>query len=303
MGGPVSSVRIGNRWVGDGHPVYVVAEIGINHNGSLEIASAMIAGARQAGCDAVKFQKRTPELCVPRDQWSVPRSTPWGEMTYLEYKHRIEFGRREYAEIDRICRELDIDWFCSAWDEPSVAFLEEFDTPAYKISSASLTDADLRRVVARTGRPVILSTGMSTTDEIDQAVLDLDAGQLVITHSTSAYPCPNPAVNLRAMDGLRRAYPGCPVGYSGHEAGLAPTLAAVALGAVLVERHVTLDRSLWGTDQAASVDMAELARLVGGIREIEQSLGDGVKRVYECELPNLRKLRRVKDGAATRVAV
>ncbi len=290
---PVRGVTVRGREIGDGAPVFVIAEIGINHNGSLEMAKQMIEGAARAGCDAVKFQKRTPELCVPRDQWHLERETPWGRMTYIDYRHKVEFGWHEYAEIDRFCREQGILWFASCWDEPSVDFIEQFDPPMYKAASASLTDHDLLRAMKATGKPLAISTGMSTMDEIEGAVMAIGLGRLLVAHATSTYPCPSSELNLRMIDTLKRKYPIAPIGYSGHEPGLAPTLAAVALGACFVERHVTLDRALWGSDQAASVEMVGLERLVRDLRTVEQALGDGVKRVYASELSSRRKLRRV----------
>jgi N-acetylneuraminate synthase len=289
-----AAIRIGNRMVGDGHPVFVVAEIGINHNGSLEVAKKLIDGAVLAGCDAVKFQKRTPELCVPKDQWYVERDTPWGRMTYIDYRHKVEFGEREYAEIDRYCRERNVYWFASCWDEESVAFMERFDPPCYKSASASLTDLPLLRTMKATGRPLMMSTGMSTMGEIERAVDGIGQDRLLIAHSTSTYPCPVEHLNLKMIHTLKTVYPRCPIGYSGHETGLSPTWAAVALGATFVERHITLDRAMWGTDQAASVEIVGLVRLVANIRDIERSLGDGVKRLHEGELAARKKLRRVK---------
>jgi len=291
-------VRIGNRLVGDGEPVFVVAEIGINHNGSLEIARKLIDGAVLSGADAVKFQKRTPELCVPRDQWQLERDTPWGRMTYIEYRRKVEFGEREYAAIDRHCRERDILWFASCWDEEAVDFIERFDPPCYKAASASLTDHDLLRRKKATGRPLILSTGMSTLDEIHAGVEAAGRDALLVAHSTSTYPCPVEQLNLKMIGTLKHLFPECPIGYSGHETGLAPTWAAVTLGATFVERHVTLDRAMWGSDQAASVEIGGLMRLVANIRDIERSQGDGVKRVYPGELPQIEKLRRVKTRFA-----
>lgn len=287
-----TDIRIGGREVGAGHPCFVIAEIGLNHNGDLAIAKQLIDAAALAGCDAVKFQKRTPEVCVPPEQRNIPRETPWGLMTYLEYRHRVEFGREEYEEIDRYCREKRILWFASPWDEESVEFLEPFSPPAYKIPSAALTDHELLRRVARTGRPVILSTGMSSMEQIRDAVGVVGNTHLLLTHCTSTYPCKADELNLRMIETLRREFD-CPVGYSGHEVGLQTTYAAVALGACLVERHITLDRAMWGSDQAASVEPWGLMRLVRDIRVIEASLGDGVKRVYESEIPIMKKLRRV----------
>lgn len=290
-----ATVEIGGRRVGGGEPVLVIAEIGINHNGSLDVARKLIDGAYLAGAQAVKFQKRTPERCVPKEQWHLERDTPWGRISYIEYRRRMEFGDAEFAAIDRHCRERGILWFASCWDRQAVDFIERYQPPCYKIASASLTDHDLLRKVRATGRPVILSTGMSTAAEIDEAVNLLGRRDLLIAHSTSTYPCPPADLNLRMIETLRRLYPECPVGYSGHETGLAPTWAAVALGATFVERHITLDRALWGSDQAASVEIGGFLRLVSNIRDIEKALGDGIKRVYEGELAAIAKLRRVKS--------
>lgn len=284
-------VSLGDRVVGHDRPTYVIAEIGINHNGDLALAKRLVDAAATAGCEAVKFQKRTPEVCVPPDERDKARSTPWGEMTYLEYRERIEFGRPEYDEIDRYCRERGIAWFASCWDEPSVDFMEAYDPPCHKVASASLTDSALIGRIRATGRPVILSTGMSSMDEIRRTVSELDGERLLIAHSTSTYPCPPAELNLRMIDTLRREFD-CPIGYSGHEVGLQTTYAAVVLGAAFVERHITMDRAMWGSDQAASVEPWGLMRLVRDIRVIEKALGDGVKRVYDSELPARRKLRR-----------
>jgi len=291
-----ANVRIGNRHVGDGEPVFVIAEIGINHNGSPAIARKLIDGAVLAGCDAVKFQKRTPELCVPRDQWDVERDTPWGRMKYIDYRHRVEFGEKEYAEIDRYCRERGILWFASCWDEEAVEFMERFDPPCYKAASASLTDTELLLKKRSTGRPLIISTGMSTREEIDSAIAAVGTTNLLVAHSTSTYPCPPEELNLRMIQTLRAVYPMCPIGYSGHEVGLSPTWAAVSLGATFVERHITVDRAMWGSDQAASVEISGFMRLVANIRDIEKAMGDGVKRVYEAEMGQRRKLRRVRPA-------
>ncbi len=285
-------IRIGNRWVGEGQPTYIVAEIGINHNGDLELAKRMIDAAVWAGVDAVKFQKRTPEIATPKEMWNKMRETPWGYIPYIEYRRKVEFGAEEYREIDRYCRERGITWFASVWDEPSVDFLEAFDPPVYKIPSAALTDHGLLRKVRATGRPVVLSTGMSTMDEIRAAVEVLGTEDLLLMHTTSTYPAEPSELNLRMIQTLAREFPAVPIGYSGHEVGLVTTAVAVALGAVMVERHFTLDRAMWGSDQAASVEPGGMAKLVKYIRVTEQALGDGVKRVYESELPAMRKLRR-----------
>ncbi len=293
-----AGVRVGERLIGDGQPVYVIAEIGINHNGSLETAKRMIDGALFAGCDAVKFQKRTPELCVPRDQWHLERDTPWGRMTYIEYRHKMEFTAEQFAEIDRYCRERGMDWFASCWDEESVDVVAQFDPPLYKSASASLTDHTLLRKMVETGKPLMISTGMSTMNEIEGTVALLGQEKLLIAHSTSAYPCKVEELNLRMIQTLKQEYPEVPIGYSGHEVGLATTWAAVALGACFVERHITLDRAMWGSDQAASVEIMGMHRLVRSLRDIEQALGDGVKQVYDSEASALEKLRRVRTTAA-----
>jgi len=285
-------VTIGNRKIGDGYPAYVTAEIGVNHNGDLEIAKKMIQLAWDNGCDSVKFQKRTPEICVPRDQWEIMRETPWGYISYIEYRRHMEFTHEQYTEIDAWCKQLGIDWFASVWDEPSVEFMEAFEPVAYKIASATLTDTGLLRKLRATGRPLILSTGMSTLEQIRAAVAELDPANLIITHATSTYPCDPKELNLRMIETLRREFPDCPIGYSGHEVGLIPSVVAVAMGACLVERHITLDRAMWGSDQAASVEPQGFERLVKYIRVTEQALGDGVKQIYESEKSSLKKLRR-----------
>jgi N-acetylneuraminate synthase len=286
-------IKLGNRLVGDGHPAYIIAEIGINHNGDLEIAKQMIDAAVHAGVDAVKFQKRTPEVCTPPEQQKQMRETPWGYITYLDYRYKVEFNEEQYREIDRYCKEKGIPWMVSVWDEPSVDFMEQFDTPAYKIPSASLTDHNLLRYARKTGKPLIISTGMSTMEQIRKAVQIIGTENLVIMHCTSTYPCEPEELNLRMIETLRREFPEVPIGYSGHEVGLVPSAVAVALGACMVERHLTLDRAMWGSDQAASVEPGGFERLVKYIRVTEAALGDGVKRVYESEMPSLRKLRRV----------
>jgi N-acetylneuraminate synthase len=283
----------GNRFIGDGYPAYIIAEIGINHNGSVDVTKKLIDAAVKAGCNAVKFQKRTPEICVPRDQWDKERDTPWGRMTYIAYKHKIEFGEAEYRDIDTYCKQKGIDWFASCWDEPSVDFMEQFNPVMYKMASASLTDLPLLDKVRSTGRPIMISTGMSTMDEITAVVKHIGTDNLMIAHSTSAYPCEPGELNLKMVTTLREMYPTCPIGYSGHETGLSTTEAAVAIGANFVERHFTLDRAMWGTDHAASVEPEGMNRLVRNIRDIELALGDGVKKVYDSEKEPIKRLRRV----------
>ncbi len=283
------------RKIGKGQPCYIIAEIGINHNGSLEITKKLIDEAIAAKADAVKFQKRTPEICVPKDQWEVMRDTPWGRMTYIDYKRKTEFGITEYATIDQYCKKSGIDWFVSTWDVPSVDFMEQFDTVMYKLASASLTDLELIERILETGRPLMLSTGMSTMKEIENALAFINAFSpnypLFIAHSTSAYPCKPEELNLRMIQTLENKFPGIPIGYSGHETGLATTVGAVAMGATFVERHFTLDRAMWGSDHAASVEPQGLQRLVRDIRDVETAAGDGVKRVYESELGPMKRLR------------
>ncbi len=289
------TVKIGNKTIGENHPTFIVGEIGINHNGDLDIAKKLIDVGLFAGCDAVKFQKRNPDLAVPDHQKQKLKKTPWGEMPYIEYKKRIEFGEEEYRVIDQYAKQKEIMWFVSPWDEDSVGFLEKFNVPCYKIASALLTDHKLLIKVRELGKPILLSTGMSTPEQIDQAIEVLDGtDNLVILHCNSSYPARNDELNLRVIETLNDQYD-CPIGYSGHETGLQTTYAAVALGAALVERHITLDRAMWGTDQAASVEPFGLLRLVRDIRAIDVALGDGKIRVYESEVPVMEKLRRRDD--------
>lgn len=288
------AVNIGERIVGDGQPAFIIAEIGINHNASMDIAKKLIDGAKLAGADAVKFQKRTPEICVPKDQWEKERDTPWGRMTYIEYRHKMEFTKEQFEDIVDYCNQKDIIWFASCWDEEAVDFIESYNPLVYKIASASLTDIPLLKKHKEQNKPIIASTGMSTMNEIVNAIDVFGTDNLMIMHSTSTYPCPLEELNLRMVQTLMKEYPGVPIGYSGHETGLAPTQAAVALGAALVERHITLDRAMWGSDQAASVEIGGFMKLVSNIRDIEKALGDGVKKVYDSEKPIREKLRRVK---------
>ncbi len=285
---PVSKTKS----IGPGQPVYIIAEIGINHNGSLSIAKKLIDEAVMAGCDAVKFQKRTPELCTPKDQWYLERDTPWGRMTYIDYRYKVELDYDEYTAIDAYCKENKIDWFVSCWDEDAVDFIEQFNPAIYKMASASLTDHSLIQKVKATGKPYILSTGMSTMYEIEETVENFGVDNLLIAHSTSAYPCPPTELNINMIQTLQALYPQTPIGYSGHETGLATTVAAVVNGACFVERHFTLDRAMWGSDHAASVEPQGMHKLVRDIRDVELALGDGVKKVYESEMAALKRLRR-----------
>ena len=284
-------VRIGSRFVSPQYPAFLVAEIGINHNGDLKLARELISTAAASGCDAVKLQKRSINVVYTTEELSLPRESPFGS-TNGDLKRGLEFGRSEYTEIDQFCRNLGIPWFASCWDEASVDFIEKFDPLCYKIASACLTDDRLLLHHRSKGRPLLLSTGMSTLEQIDHAVEVLGKENLVLLHTTSSYPSKTEELNLRMIPRLMERYD-VPVGYSGHEIGLYTTLAAVVLGACVAERHVTLDRAMWGSDQAASVEPHGLARLVKDIRAVEIAMGDGVKRVYESEIPIRHKLRRV----------
>jgi N-acetylneuraminate synthase len=284
-------VRIGNHLIGDGHPCFVVAEIGINHNGSVETAKKLIDAAIFAGGDAVKFQKRTVNVVYTPEELARPRDSPFGT-TNGDLKRGLEFGQKQYEEIDRYCRERGTLWYASCWDEASVDFVEQFNPPCYKLASASLTDDTLLRHHRLYRRPLILSTGMSTQEQIDHAVDVLGTHELIILHCTSTYPSPVEELCLRTIQTLRERY-GVPVGYSGHEVGLATSVAAAALGACMIERHLTLDRAMWGSDQAASVEPQGFWRLVKDVRAIDKALGDGKKHLWPSEVPVMQKLRRV----------
>jgi N-acetylneuraminate synthase len=287
----VKPVRIGQRYVGPGLPVLVVAEIGINHNGDVDLAKKLIAAAHGAGADAVKFQKRTVDVVYRPDELAAPRESPFGD-TNGDLKRGLEFDQAAYEEIDALCRTLGIAWFASCWDEESVDFIDQFEPPCYKIASASLTDDRLLGYTRATGRPIVLSTGMSSLEQIDHAVEVLGREDLVLMHTTSTYPANDDELNLLVIPQLAERYD-VPVGYSGHEVGLATSLAAAVLGACTIERHITLGRHLWGSDQPASVEPQGISRMVKDIRAWELARGDGVKRVYESELPIMEKLRRV----------
>lgn len=271
---------------------YVLAEIGINHNGDINIAKKLIDIASVAGCDAVKFQKRNPDVCVPEHQKSQLKSTPWGDMTYLEYKYKMEFDKSQYDEIDEYCRTKNISWSASPWDLDSLEFLDQYDIPFIKIPSAMLTNDELLKNSAKTGKKVILSTGMSTLEEIDHAVdiLKNNSKNYAILHCNSSYPASLQDLNLSCIQTLKGRY-SCEVGYSGHEFRLGTSVAAVYLGATIIERHITLDRTMWGSDHLASVEPQGLIKLVNGIRELEVSLGDGEIYVTESELEPRKKLR------------
>jgi len=287
----MSTVKIGNKLVGDGQPCYVIAEIGINHNGDMEVAKQLIHVAATAGCDAVKFQKRTPELCVPLAQRSIMRETPWGLMSYMDYRYRVEFDLDDYKEIDAYCREQKIDWFASCWDNPSVDFIEQFDIPCYKVASATLNNESLLKHTRATGKPLLVSTGMSTLADIEHVVDTIGDENLILLHTVSTYPAEYSELNLRAIYTLRDRFK-VPIGYSGHETGIPSSVAAVAMGACVMERHITLNRAMWGSDQAASLEPNGITRLVRDIRLIETSMGTGEKTVAERELPIIARLRK-----------
>jgi N-acetylneuraminate synthase len=289
----MSTIRIGNRLVGDDQPCFIVAEIGINHNGDVDHAKRLISVALAAGCDAVKFQKRTVDVVYTAEELAKPRENPFGP-TNGDLKYGLEFEEEEYEVINAFCKSVKMLWFASPWDEASVDFLEHFRTPVYKIASASLTDDRLLCHIRATGKPIILSTGMSTYAEIDHAVEVLGKEDLVLMHTTSTYPATYDELNLRTIPTMAARY-GVPVGYSGHETGIPTSVCAAALGACCVERHITTDRAMWGSDHAASLEPNGISRLVRDIRLWEQAKGDGIKRVYEREFPIIKKLRRVGD--------
>ena len=283
-------VKIGNKPVGDGCPCFIIAEIGINHNGSVELAKKMIDIAVTTGCDAVKFQKRTVDIVYTKEELAKERHSVFGN-TNGDLKRGLEFGEKEYKEIDKYCKEKGIIWFASCWDEASVDFIDKFNPPCYKIASASLTDDELLKYTRAKGKPVLLSTGMSTMDEIRHAVDILGEDNLIIFHCTSTYPTDSEEANLRVIETLKQEF-NCPIGYSGHERGITPSIVAVALGACAVERHITVDRTNWGSDQAASLETAGLYHMVRDIRQLPSLMGDGKKVVYESEKPIIKKLRR-----------
>lgn len=285
-------VKIGNKIIGEGEPVFIIAEIGINHNGDINIAKKLIDAAAEAGCDAVKFQKRTIEIVYTPEELAKPRENPFGP-TNGDLKRGLEFGEKEYEEIDRYCKEKGIMWFASPWDIKSVDFLEKFNVPCYKIASACLTDDELLKYIKSKSKPIILSTGMSTVEQIRHAVEMLGEDNLVLLHCTSTYPLVDEELNLKVIPWLKENF-NCPIGYSGHEVGVYSSLAAAVIGACAIERHITLDRAMWGSDQAASLEINGLNRLARDIRLVPVWLGDGEKKVFESEKPILQKLRRVK---------
>ena len=290
MSGP-RHISVGQNQIGPDSDIFFIGEIGINHNGSMELAKQIIDMAVFCSVDAVKFQKRTPELSVPERMRDRIRETPWGEMTYLEYKQRIEFGKNEYDEIDRYCRKQGILWTASPWDLPSLEFIESYDVPFHKVPSALLTHREMLERLAELGKPIFLSTGMSTHEEISRAMEVLKGCQLVLFHCNSSYPSRDDELNLDCIPTLQELYPDTIVGYSGHEQGISPSLVAATLGAGVIERHITTDRALWGTDQGASIDFSGLRRLVRDLKKLPLWRGDGIKRVTESEALVREKLR------------
>jgi N-acetylneuraminate synthase len=290
----MGTVIIGDKRIGEGYPCYVVAEIGINHNGSLETAKKLIDMAVDSGADAVKFQKRTIEIVYTAEELAKPRESIFGE-TNGDLKRGLEFGFHEYREIDRYCNKKGILWFASCWDEESVNFIEQFNPVCYKIGSPSLTDKTLLDYTRAMGKPILLSTGMSTLEQIRRAVEILGHDNLVLLHCVSTYPTPDSELNLKGIQTLQNEFPDIPIGYSGHGYGTTLGACAAALGACVIERHVTLDVSMWGSDQSASLEPWKFKLMVGNIRRLEKAMGDGDKRILDSEVPILQKLRRNKD--------
>ncbi len=291
----MSAVKIGNKSISNDSPTYMIAEIGINHNGDFAIAKKLIRESKDAGFDAVKFQKRTIDIIYTPGELATPRPNFFGE-TNGDLKRGLEFNSNTYREIAQFCKEIDIDWFASPWDLPSVEFLEKFDVVAHKVASACMTDRSLLKALNGTGKPIFMSTGMSTLEQVDIAVNEIDNERLILMHTVSVYPAKPEQLNLSWIQTLKNRYPHIPVGYSGHEVGVAPSVIAVAkFGATCVERHVTLDRSLWGSDQSASLEPDGMKRVVGYIRSIPVVSGKGEKRVLDEEVPISAKLRRVTD--------
>jgi N-acetylneuraminate synthase len=286
------AIKIGDKTIGESHPIFIIAEIGINHNGDIDLAKKLVDVAAVAGCDAVKFQKRNPIESVPAEYKNVMRETPWGTMTYLEYRKRIEFGRAEYDQIDKYCRERGILWSASAWDVSSIEFLEPYGLCFYKVPSALITNKEYLACIKETNRPLVVSTGMADIELVKKVVEFLGEDNIALLHTISTYPAKPENINLNVISTFRQLFK-CPIGYSGHEVGLQITLGAAALGAHVIERHITLDRSMWGTDQSASVEPIGLIRLVRDIRIIEAAMGTGDKKIFPEELEVEKRLRNI----------
>jgi len=291
----MSIVTIGKKFVSNDSPTFMIAEIGINHNGVLETAKSLIREAKDAGFDAVKFQKRTIDIVYTSEELAKLRPNFYGE-TNGDLKRGLEFDENDFKEIDRYCKELEIEWFASPWDLPSVKFLEKFNVVAHKVASACLTDRSLLKELNSTGKPIFMSTGMSSLEQVDAAVKEIDNSRLILMHTVSVYPAKPEQLNLAWIKILKDRYPHILVGYSGHEVGVNPSVIAVAkFGAVCVERHVTLDRAMWGSDQSASLEPDGMRRVVNYIRAVPIVTGGGEKHVLDEEVPISSKLRRVKD--------
>ena len=283
-------VKIADKCIGFDEPCFVIGEIGINHNGSMKNVKKLINIASMYGCDAVKFQKRTVDIVYTKEELAMPRQSVFGT-TNGDLKRGLEFGYEEYKEIDEYCKNVGILWFASEWDKLSVDFTEQFNVCAHKVSSACLTDIELLKHMKSTGKPILISTGMSTYDEIDRAIDTIGLDNTVLLHCTSTYPCENNEINLNVIPNLIKRYD-CPIGYSGHEKGILPSAMAVMLGACVVERHITIDRTMWGSDQAASLEPEGLRKMIRDVRSVKSIMGDGIKKVYDSELPIRKKLRR-----------
>jgi len=323
----MGAVKIGNKWVGEGHPCFTVAEIGINHNGSIEVTKQLIDAAVDAGADAVKFQKRTVEVVYTPEELAKSRKVDSsiiknafdrmnvegvnfpilpedsiarlrqdsGNTTNGDLKYALEFNMKDFDTIDRYCREKNIMWFASSWDGLSAHFVNGYNVPCHKIASACLTHADLLKRVRYNGKPVILSTGGSTMEQIEKAIYVLGREDLIILYCVANYPCKDYEINLLVIETLKRKFAGVPIGYSGHETGILPSVAAVAMGACLVERHITLRKNMPGSDHKASLEPQEFGQMVNEIRRFEAIRGDGIKRVLPSEIPVMEKLRRKTD--------
>ena len=288
----MKTIKVGDVTIGQGHPVYFIAEIGINHNGDMQIAKKLLDATFVTGWSCAKFQKRTPDICVPEHQKNVMRKTPWGEMTYLDYRYRLEFEKKQYDYIDKYCREKPLHWTASVWDINALDFILNYDVPFIKVPSAKITDTEIMAECAKSGKPIFFSSGMSTLEEVDTAVeiVEKYTSEYVLFHTNSSYPAKHDELNLRLIETLRQRY-GCITGYSGHEYDLEPSVVATALGALVIERHVTTDHNLWGSDQASSLEPDGMFKLRNRVASALSTMGDGQKVVIGAELEARRKLR------------
>jgi len=288
----MKTIKIGNTVIGEDCPIYFIAEIGINHNGDMQIVKKLLDATYITGWNCAKFQKRTPSICVPEHQKNIMRSTPWGDMTYLDYRYRVEFEKEQYDYIDKYCREKPLHWTASVWDKKSLEFILNYDVPFVKIPSAKITDDEILYECARSGKPIFFSTGMSTFEEIDKAVniVDKCTKEYVLFHTNSSYPAKHEELNLKFIETLKNRY-GCIIGYSGHEYDLEPSVVAAVLGAKIIERHITIDHNLWGSDQAASLEVDGMFKLYNRIADILPTLGNGQKVVTGSELETRKKLK------------